>query len=83
MFKPSPETNLFTLTAIQPFSLNRGARHNLNQNWQEGKTPFTRRGEPKSRHVISSQAPPGYPGALAPPGSSRLSLMALRSGQAD
>lgn len=68
VFKPSPETTLFTLTAIQSFSLNLGAQHNLNQNWQEGKTPFTRQGESMSLHVIVSHAQLGYLGAPRPPG---------------
>jgi hypothetical protein len=69
VFKPSPETGLFTLTAIQSFSLNFGAQHNLNQNWQEGKTLFTRWGEPMSRHVIVivRHVQLGYLGALWPP----------------
>lgn len=76
VFKPSPETGLLTLTAIQSFRLNLGAQHNLNQNWQEGKTPFTRWGEPMSRHVILVRhAQLGYLGALRPLGSSQLSLL--------
>lgn len=67
VFKPSPETNLFTLTAIQSFSLNRGTWHNPNQNWQEGKTPFTRWGEPMSRHATISHSQPRYLGALQAP----------------
>lgn len=69
VFKPSPETGPFTMIAIQSFSLNLGAQHNLNQNWQEGKTPFTRWGEPMSHHVIVvvRHAQLGYLGALRPP----------------
>lgn len=68
VFKPSPETDLAALTAIQSFSPDLGAQRNLNQNWQEGKTPFARRGETTSRHVtVVSHAQLGYLGALRPP----------------
>lgn len=49
VFKPSPETGLFTLTAIQSFSLNFGAQHNLNQKLARRKNtvyPLGRAHEP-------------------------------------